>query len=99
MEKRCQCEMKGFLSFIVLWILSKEPMNGSEIATELEKRKGTKPSPGTVYPVLKDLKEKGLISSDKNKTYSLTTLGKKDLKHAKEHFCCVFYDMKEIAKK
>ena len=64
--------MKGFLSYLVLWILSKKSMNGSEIAKELEKRKGSKPSPGTIYPALKELKEKGLIVSDENKVYSLT---------------------------
>jgi len=50
------CDMKGYLSYLILWILSKEKMNGSEIARELEKRRGTKPSPGTIYPALKELK-------------------------------------------
>ena len=54
-------------------------MTGAEIALELEKRKGSKPSPGTIYPVLKDLKDKGLLSVDENKRYSLTKRGKKEL--------------------
>jgi len=47
------CDMKGFLSYLILWILKKENMNGAGIAVELEKRKGSKPSPGTIYPALK----------------------------------------------
>ena len=90
------CDMKGFLSYLVLWILSKEPMTGSEVAAELEKRRGSKPSPGTIYPVLRDLKSKGLIDRDKDKRYSLTSKGKKELELACNIFCKTFYDMKEM---
>ena len=72
-----QCEMKGFLSFIIMWLVNKKNMTGAEIALELEKRKGHRPSPGTIYPVLKDLKDKGLLSVDEDKRYSLTNRGKK----------------------
>jgi DNA-binding PadR family transcriptional regulator len=34
-----------------------------EIADEIAKRKGEKPSPGTIYPALKNLREMGFISS------------------------------------
>ena len=90
------CDMKGFLSYLILWILSKKNMNGAEITKELEKRKGTKPSPGTIYPALKELREKGLIIADKNKTYSLTKKGEKELNCACNFFCKIFYDMKEM---
>jgi DNA-binding PadR family transcriptional regulator len=73
-------------------------MNGSELANELEKRKGSKPNPGTIYPALKELKEKGLIKADKNKTYSLTKKGEKEIKSACAFFCQTFYDMKEMKK-
>ncbi len=88
--------MKGFLSYLILWILSKNKMNGAEISKELEKRRGAKPSPGTLYPALKELKEKGLIESDDNKYYSLTDKGKKELNSACNFFCRAFYDMKEM---
>lgn len=71
-------------------------MTGAEIARELENRKGSKPSPGTIYPALKELKEKGLITSDKNKAYSLTKEGKNELKKACCAFCKIFYDMKDM---
>lgn len=88
--------MKGFLSYLILWNLSKKNMTGAELAKEIEKRKGSKPSPGTIYPVLKELKDKGMISSDKNKVYSLTSEGKHELKKACSSFCRIFYDMKEM---
>ena len=52
------CDMKGYLSYLILWVLSRKSMTGAEITKELEKRRGKKPSPGTVYPALKELKEK-----------------------------------------
>jgi len=71
-------------------------MNGAEITKELEKRRRTKPSPGTIYPALKELKEKGLIIADNDKTYSLTKKGRKELSHACNFFCKIFYDMEEM---
>jgi len=90
--------MRGFLSYLILWILSKKSMNGSGIANELEKRKHKRPSPGTIYPALKELREKGLISADKNKTYSLTKKGKEELNSACGSFMDMFYDMKDMFK-
>ena len=90
------CDMRGFLSFLILFILSKKSMHGQEIALELEKRKGCKPSPGTIYPALKQLKENNLIKEKKEgKTivYSLTQEGKKELDYAKIQFCRTFSDV------
>lgn len=95
MLMRC-CDMRGYLSFLILWMLSKKSMNGAEITKELEKRKGSKPSPGTVYPALKELKESGMVSSGKEKKYSLTKKGEQELKSACNAFCIIFYDMKEM---
>ena len=88
--------MKGFLSFLILWLISKKTMNGVEIAQELEKRKGNRPSPGTIYPVLKDLKDKGLLGIDENKRYSLTKKGKKELEMSLNHFFETFFDIDEM---
>jgi DNA-binding PadR family transcriptional regulator len=90
--------MRGFLSYLILWMLSMKSMTGAEIAKELESRKGTKPSPGTIYPALKELKGKGLITADKKKKYSLTEKGKKELKGACTSFCKMFFDMKDMFK-
>lgn len=68
-------------------------MHGQELAEEIGKRKGDKPSPGTIYPALKSMKEAGFVSEEKEGktiTYTLTPQGKSALKHAKEQFCRTF---------
>jgi DNA-binding PadR family transcriptional regulator len=88
--------MRGLLSFQILFLLSKKDMHGDEIAEEIGKRRGEKPKAGTIYPALKDLKEKGLINGDKTGktiTYSLTGEGSKTVKYAREYFCRCFGDV------
>mgnify|MGYP001609850682 CR=1 FL=1 len=88
--------MRGMLSFLLLFLISKKPRTGQELALELEKRRGEKPSPGTIYPALKQLREVGLIKEAKEGkeiTYTLTELGKKGLKEAKEQFCRTFGEL------
>ena len=96
--KQC-CDMKGFLSFIVLKLISKKNMSGDEIREELMVRKGSKPSPGTIYPVLKSLSKDGFIeeikSRSKAKKYRLTKKGQRELKVATKKFCSLFYDLKD----
>jgi len=94
-EKYC-CDMRGMLSFLILFILSKKSMHGQEIAEEIEKRKGVKPSPGTIYPALKNLKENYLIKENKEgKTiiYTITKDGEEALKSARQQFCRTFKDI------
>ena len=88
--------MKGFLSFIILWLISKKKMSGAEITQELEKRRGHRPSPGTVYPVLKYLTEKNLLKVDSDKKYSLTQKGKQDLETSLTTFFDTFCDVDEM---
>ena len=83
---------------MVLRLISKKPMSGEELRKEIEKRKGQKPSPGTIYPVLKTLNKYGWIQSKeqgKEKIYSLTSEGKKELKEATRRFISIFCDMGE----
>jgi len=90
------CDMRGFLTFLILFLLSKKSMHGQEIADELEKRKGERPSPGTIYPALKMMHEQGLIHEEKKgKTivYSLTEQGKQSFKVAKLKFVRTFMDV------
>lgn len=90
------CDMRGMLSFLILFLLSKKSMNGQEIAKELEKRKGEKPSPGTIYPALKNLKDEYLIEEKKEGkaiAYTLTEQGRESLKIAKKRFCKIFVDV------
>ncbi len=89
---------RGFLSFLILWMLRSDKMNGSEITDEMEKRKGRRFSPGTIYPVLKKLKDKGLIIDDEEKRYSLTEKGKKELIIRIDSFFRSFHDLEEMRK-
>ena len=87
------CDMRGMLSFMILWLLSKKPMYGQELATEIGKRKGSKPNPGTIYPALKELKKRDLIKSTKKGkiiTYTITEKGKKGFQVAYTYFYKVF---------
>ena len=69
------------------------------ITDEIGKRKGSRPSPGTIYPALKELKRKEFImeakNSEKNKMYILTEKGKTELGKQCEIFCRTFYDLIE----
>ncbi len=96
--KKC-CNMKGFLSFLILRLISKQNISGEEIRCDIEKRKGSKPSCGTIYPVLKELKNNGWIEelddSGKEKKYRITQTGKKELESAMRKFVAIFSDMKD----
>lgn len=92
-DEEC-CDMRGMLGFLILFLLSKKPMHGQEIADELAKRRGDKPSPGTIYPALKSLKYAGFLREEqkvgKTITYSLTPRGVKAFHVAKRRFTRTF---------
>ena len=90
--------MKGFLSFIVLWSVRNEPKTGMEIAKDLEERRGHMPSPGTIYPVLKMMTMRGLLKTDKDKRYSLTSSGKEELERSLDMFFSMFFDIEDMKK-
>jgi DNA-binding PadR family transcriptional regulator len=92
MDDEC-CDMRGMLGFLILFLVSKKSMHGQEIADEITKRKGEKPSPGTLYPAIKNLREAGFLDEKKEGktiTYTLTPSGKKALTVAKRKFCKIF---------
>jgi PadR family transcriptional regulator, regulatory protein PadR len=83
------CDMRGMLSFTILWLVSTRPMYGQEIATEIGKRRGEKPNPGTIYPALKDLASRGVIkgrTERRNTVYSITEDGKISFSKARDYF-------------
>src|SRR5208282_1997305 len=87
------CDMRGLLSFQILYLLSKKPMHGEELAKEIEKRRGEKPKAGTIYPALKELVNSGLITGKKSGkliVYSLTPKGKIVMKEARAYFVKCF---------
>lgn len=98
MKRALGCDMRGMLSFQILYLLSKRSMHGDELAEEIGRRRGGKPKAGTIYPALKDLTSKKLIKGEKRgKTivYSLTQEGTKTVRYAREYFLKCFGDVLE----
>ncbi|MFH1506465.1 MAG: PadR family transcriptional regulator [archaeon] len=78
---------RGHLRFFVLHALAKEDMAGYRLMKVLGEDLGTKPSPGSIYPILDELKKKEYISCKelkRKKVYSITKKGKDFLKEALE---------------
>jgi len=99
------CDMRGMLSFLILWLLSKKEMYGQEISNEIGKRRGRKPNPGTIYPALKELERRGFVESEtkgRKTSYHLTEKGRKGIQRACKYFCKaygeIFEEYREICK-
>ena len=78
----------GCLKLTVLKILAKESQNGYRLMQAIGILLGRKPSPGSMYPLLKELHQKRLITSrkeDRQIVYSLTSAGKKHLQELMRH--------------
>jgi len=92
-EIPCCCDMRGMLSFQILWLLSRRTMNGQEICREIARRKGRAPTPGTIYPALKELRRRGLVKMERagrETRYSLSEHGMEELDRACRYFISVF---------
>jgi len=84
---------KGFLRYQVLKLLDQKTMSGSELMSEIEKQTEGRwrPSPGSIYPLLSWLQDKGYIKEADGqeagvKRYALTDSGKSFLtEHEKRH--------------
>jgi len=83
---------KGFLRYQILEMLDEKPMSGSEIMSELEEKTSGywRPSPGSIYPLLSWLQDKGYIKEaqvrgEGLKRYTLTKSGKTFLEDHTRH--------------
>ena len=81
--KRTASVPRGLLRFLVLKFLAEKPMSGAEIVEVIERETGGKwkPSPGSIYPLLAWLQDKGYTSESSTvesgmKRYVLTDRGK-----------------------
>ena len=95
------CDMRGLLTFQILWELDKKEMNGQQIAERIASRRGTKPTPGTIYPALKELKESGFIKGQREGRqiiYKLTAKGVEGLEEASRYFLQAFGDIADDLK-
>lgn len=81
-------ELKGYLKPIILKILSREDKKtGSELAEEINNIIGSKPSYGSIYPLLQDLRDKNLVEVEeegKKKKYGLLEEGQEFVKKFEE---------------
>lgn len=73
--------MRGDVRAAVLVLLEEAPRNGYQIIQELSERSNGawRPSPGSVYPILQQLEDEGLVeiaSTESGKTFHLTAKGK-----------------------
>ncbi|MFX1484127.1 MAG: PadR family transcriptional regulator, partial [Promethearchaeota archaeon] len=97
----CEGLARGFLNFQILWELGKEELNGQQIAERIAKRRGSKPTPGTIYPALKELKQGKYIEGQKvgrQIIYSLTAEGERALLDASRYFIQAFGDIADDVK-
>lgn len=95
-------ELKGFLSFIILHEISLRRMCGEDLAKRIGKRKGSTLTPGTIYPALKNLRNKRLVRyrrDGRKKYYELTETGQEELKLLYVLFSKYFYGLKQFIKR
>ena len=80
-EREHTTNLTKFYTFL---LLNEAPRHGYELMTELGEKTGKKPSAGQIYPLLRNLKKKGLVTcrttmigGKKRKVYALTHEGRK----------------------
>jgi len=95
--------MKGYLNVIILKMLSHHEMSGEDIVKEIERRRGKRPSPGTIYPILKIYVKNGWIREvpgcTKIKLYKITPKGKKEIHTATKHIIMMFSEFTDDFRK
>ena len=80
-KKRRKRGQHGEVRAAVLVLLDEEPMHGYQLIQEIEERSGGvwQPSPGSVYPVLQQLEDEGLVRIEQTqgrKVANLTEAGR-----------------------
>ncbi len=94
--------LKGFLTFQILHELTKAKLCGDELAEIIGSKKGSKLTPGTIYPALKFLRKKKLIKHKKvgrKKIYTITENGKEECKIVRKNFLKIFKTVLKKSKK
>jgi DNA-binding PadR family transcriptional regulator len=94
---------RGALIPVILQLLGERPMHGYELITVLEERSGGrwKPSPGSVYPALAQLEERGLLRSTEDegkRRYELTDAGRQFVAEMPERASAPWDDDDEIGR-
>jgi DNA-binding PadR family transcriptional regulator len=74
-------QRRGDVRAAVLVLLEEQPRNGYQIIQELTERSNEawRPSPGSIYPILQQLEDEGLVTvsaAGSGRTYELTAAGR-----------------------
>jgi DNA-binding PadR family transcriptional regulator len=83
---------RGNVRAAVLALLTEEPRHGYAIMNELTQRSGGlwRPSPGSVYPVLQQLQDEGLVTAEEHeggrKVFSITEAGRAVVRQSPDEF-------------
>ncbi len=72
---------RGLLRHLSFQFLKEEPMSGSEIVDKIDEYTDWRPSPGSIYPLLSHMQERGLIRPHEDqdstlKRFELTEVGR-----------------------
>src|SRR3990172_6821539 len=74
--------LRGLLKIVVLKALAESPKSGYSLMKHIEEKVGSKPSSGSMYPLLDSLKTEGLVEAKgvgRTTEYKLTVDGKHKL--------------------
>lgn len=92
----------GFIHIHILYHAKKEPIFGAWMLEELSEH-GYQISPGTLYPILHNLKANGLLEKEEQvvegkvrKYYRITRLGEEVLREARQKALELTAEIKEI---
>ncbi|MFP4423843.1 MAG: PadR family transcriptional regulator [Candidatus Woesearchaeota archaeon] len=75
--------LRGVLKILVLESLLVQKQTGYSLMDSIEEQYGKRPSSGSMYPLLNELKEKGFVTfreDGNSKIYSLTIKGKRHIR-------------------
>ncbi len=74
--------IQGYLKILVFKALEEGPKSGYSLMKYIEDKTGTKPSPGSIYPLLEQLKKEKLVEAKnvgRTHEYKLTQAGKQKI--------------------
>jgi DNA-binding PadR family transcriptional regulator len=91
----------GFLKIALLKMISEEASHGYALIRKIESitQKDWKPSPGSIYPALQELENKGLVESrteERKIIYSITERGQLVLEASMEHMKMVMAHLRNL---
>ncbi len=98
----------GFISFYILYLLSKKPLCGEEIRNIINKATNNlwKPNPGFIYPLLKDMRKEKLIKGEwdmegkhPRRVYEITEKGRAQYERTFKILKVKFKDLQYITEK